>query len=90
MSSISIGQHDDKETAWEPAVRRAVRALRFGSVEVVVHEGRVVQIETREKFRFGAGAHRPPDHRGPSPFEESRAEPDDRSPGEGGSRGEGR
>lgn len=25
--------------------------LRFGSIEIVVHEGRVVQIERREKVR---------------------------------------
>lgn len=26
--------------------------LRFGSVEIVVHEGRIVQFERREKVRF--------------------------------------
>ena len=29
-----------------------MRGLRFGSVEIVVHEGKVVQIERREKLRF--------------------------------------
>jgi hypothetical protein len=29
-----------------------VERLRFGSVEVQVHDGRVVQVETREKVRF--------------------------------------
>ena len=29
-----------------------VREIRFGSVEIVVHEGKVVQIERREKLRF--------------------------------------
>jgi len=44
-------------------VLRALRGLRFGSVEIVVHDGRVVQIERREKLRLdGAGG--PPDHRG--------------------------
>jgi hypothetical protein len=33
-------------------VAQAVSGLRFGSVEVLVHDGRVVQIETREKVRF--------------------------------------
>ena len=28
-----------------------LETLRFGSVEIVVHEGRVVQIERREKLR---------------------------------------
>jgi len=37
---------------WERAVAQAVRGLRYGSVEVLVHDGRVVQVETREKVRF--------------------------------------
>ena len=44
---------DASEPAWERTVRQAVRALRYGSVEVQVHDGRVVQVETREKVRFG-------------------------------------
>jgi len=28
-----------------------LRGLRFGSVEIVVHDGRIVQIEKHEKFR---------------------------------------
>jgi hypothetical protein len=30
----------------------AIHSLRFGSVEITVHEGRVTQIEKREKVRF--------------------------------------
>ncbi len=37
-------------------ILRAVESLRqssgFGSVEIVLHEGRVTQIEKREKLRF--------------------------------------
>lgn len=37
-------------------ILRAVEALKqgsgYGSVEIVLHEGRVTQIEKREKFRF--------------------------------------
>ena len=51
-------------TDWERAVVEAIRALRFGSIEIVVHEGRVVQIETREKVRFDEGGRRRPDIRG--------------------------
>ena len=29
-----------------------VRSIRFGSLEIVVHEGKVVQIERREKLRL--------------------------------------
>ena len=33
------------------AILDAVRGVRYGSVEVVVHEGRVVQIEIKKKVR---------------------------------------
>jgi len=29
-----------------------LQAIRFGSVEIVIHDGKVVQIERREKLRF--------------------------------------
>jgi hypothetical protein len=51
-------------TDWERAVVEAIRALRFGSIEIVVHDGRVVQIETREKVRFDEAGRRRPDTRG--------------------------
>jgi len=38
----------------EDYILRAIGALKFGSLEIVVHDGRVVQIEVREKLRFGA------------------------------------
>jgi hypothetical protein len=37
--------------SWEAAVQEAIRSLRFGSVVVTVHEGKVTQIEKREKIR---------------------------------------
>ena len=52
------------DTDWERAVVEAIRSLRYGSVEIVVHEGRVVQIETREKVRFDEAGRRRPDVRG--------------------------
>lgn len=33
-------------------VFHAVAGIRFGSVELVIHEGRVVQIERRERVRL--------------------------------------
>lgn len=45
-------------------VLRALRGLRFGSVEIVVHDGRVVQIERRERVRLDQAGDRPPDRRG--------------------------
>jgi hypothetical protein len=34
-------------------VLEAIGTLRFGSVEVTVHDGRVVQIDRKERVRFG-------------------------------------
>lgn len=35
-------------------ILRAIDSLRFGSIEITVHEGRVTQIEKREKVRFSS------------------------------------
>jgi hypothetical protein len=34
-------------------ILRAIANIEYGSVEVVVHDGKVVQIECREKIRVG-------------------------------------
>ena len=39
---------------WLEVVRQKVAAMRFGSVQIVVHEGRVTQVESTEKTRFAA------------------------------------
>ncbi|HKU63237.1 MAG TPA: YezD family protein [Gemmatimonadales bacterium] len=44
------------ELPLEPALARelaiALRSIRYGTIELVIHEGRVVQLERREKLRF--------------------------------------
>ena len=44
------GDHGD-HVAVLRKVADLLDSLRFGSIEIVVHEGRVVQIERREKVR---------------------------------------
>ena len=34
------------------SILEAVRQIRFGSVEIVIHDGRIVAIEKREKLRL--------------------------------------
>ena len=36
-------------------LREALRAIRYGTIELVIHDGRVVKLERREKFRFDVG-----------------------------------
>jgi hypothetical protein len=38
--------------SWLDIVRQKVEAMRFGSVQIVVHEGRVTQVESTEKTRL--------------------------------------
>lgn len=33
-------------------ISQAIQGVRFGSVEVVIQDGRIIQIERKEKFRF--------------------------------------
>ena len=33
-------------------VARSIKNVRFGSVEITIHDSRVVQIERKEKLRF--------------------------------------
>jgi len=43
---------DGQKAEWLDVVRKNVAALRFGSVQITVHEGRVTQVESIEKTRF--------------------------------------
>lgn len=53
MSTISTRTVPETgEAGWKDIVERQIKNLRFGSVQITVHEGRVVQIETSVKVRF--------------------------------------
>ena len=43
---------DGPKTDWVDVVRTKVEALRFGSIQIIIHEGRVTQIESLEKTSF--------------------------------------
>ena len=42
----------NEEAKWLELVIQQVGSLRFGVVEIVVHEGRVIQIEKTERLRL--------------------------------------
>ena len=49
---VAAGQADSPvAAAIEQEILRAVARIEYGSVEVVIHDGKVVQIECREKIR---------------------------------------
>ena len=59
-TSSLINAYNSKQSEVALEILRAVEELRqgsgFGSIEIVLHEGRVTQIEKREKFRFNQHA----------------------------------
>jgi len=46
---------DDPSQNWQEIVRRHVESLRFGTVEIIVHDSRVIQIERTERVRLAKG-----------------------------------
>ena len=47
-----LGDFSEDELAVLARVGAVVRRIRFGTVSLVIQDGRVVQIETAEKFRL--------------------------------------
>ena len=43
---------DPDDVAFLREIQNALKDLRFGSVEITVHNAQVVQIERKEKFRL--------------------------------------
>ncbi|WP_434774967.1 sulfur starvation response protein OscA [Pseudomonas oryzihabitans] len=56
MSSAPFRSLDNQdETALLRDIQQALHGLRFGAIEITVHNGQVVQIERKEKFRPQTG-----------------------------------
>jgi hypothetical protein len=56
MTTTINGKAERTNQEWQTIVRQQVEALRFGVVQIVVHEGRVVQVERTEKIRLQPGS----------------------------------
>lgn len=56
MSSSVPPIHPQIESTepWIDIVRQKLASMRFGSIQLVVHEGRVTQVESLEKTRIPA------------------------------------
>ena len=53
--------HDEKAAGqqdWSRETQRQILAalaeIRFGSVEILIHDGKIVQVERKEKIRFSS------------------------------------
>ncbi|MCI1008694.1 sulfur starvation response protein OscA [Pseudomonas oryzihabitans] len=56
MSSVPFRSLENQdESALLRDIQQALRGLRFGAIEITVHNGQVVQIERKEKFRPQSG-----------------------------------
>ena len=51
-SSFKTGSKDLADANWLEIVRQQVGSLRFGVVEIIVHDSRVTQIEKTERLRL--------------------------------------
>lgn len=51
-SSPSRGGSVTQDKQVLDSISQALNGLRFGSIEIVVHEGKVTQIERKEKIRL--------------------------------------
>jgi hypothetical protein len=52
LGSAKYAEHPEHH-AIVAAILRALDEISFGSVEIVIHASKVVQIERRERVRFG-------------------------------------
>jgi hypothetical protein len=46
----------NEPSGMEREVLEAIRAIKYGSIEITLHDGQIVQIERREKIRIKNGA----------------------------------
>ncbi len=59
MSEATLPSPSGSQPDWLRVVQHKVETLRYGVVQLVVHDGRVTQIERTEKTRMHApSAHR--------------------------------
>jgi hypothetical protein len=52
LPSAASERGDEELRRIEPELRLALAEIRYGSIEIVIQDSRVVQIERREKVRF--------------------------------------
>jgi hypothetical protein len=53
-SQTGLDDHVPLPQALLQELRRALRSIRYGAIQLVIHDGRVVQLERHEKVRFDA------------------------------------
>ena len=54
-----VPMNDSGDAKWLDLVVQNVKSLRYGVVDIIVHDGRVIQIEKTERVRLDKTEHRP-------------------------------
>jgi hypothetical protein len=49
---VKAGENADEQPGWLEIVRRQVGSLRYGVVQIVVHDSQVTQIDKTERVRL--------------------------------------
>lgn len=52
MTAAKISESKTEDISWLEIVRRQVTSLRFGVVQIVVHDSQVTQIDKTERVRL--------------------------------------
>ncbi|MES2597715.1 MAG: YezD family protein [Verrucomicrobiota bacterium] len=52
MSKSVLTSTAESPEPWVEIVRQKLAGMRFGSIQLIVHEGRVTQVESLEKTRI--------------------------------------
>ena len=55
VMTLNSNGSNGSEQNWQEIVRQHVESLRFGTVEIIVHDSRVIQIEKTERVRLTKG-----------------------------------
>lgn len=54
MSKSTLPNAAESTEPWVEIIRQKLASMRFGSIQLVVHEGRVTQVESLERTRIQA------------------------------------
>lgn len=54
MSTITLktGKEANEKQGWQEVVQRHVHSLRYGVVQIIIHDSQVTQIEKTERVRL--------------------------------------
>ena len=51
-NALASSRAEDPAEAWLAVVAQKVKRIEYGTVQIVIHDGRVVYVESNERHRF--------------------------------------